>query len=406
MSIDVSKIRADFPILRQTANGHPLVYLDNAASSQKPERVIAAIDNYYRTMHSNIHRGVHRLSTIATEAYEQAREKVRALIHAKYPEEVIFTRGTTESINLLASTMGKQWVKKGDEVIISELEHHSNIVPWQLMCEERGAVLKVIPVNEQGDVDMEAFDKLLNSKTKVVSISHVSNTLGTVLPIETIIKKAHVQNALVVIDGAQAISHIKTDVQLLDCDFYCFSGHKMYGPTGVGILYGKKEYLNQLPPYHGGGNMINKVTFEKTTYNDLPHKFEAGTPNIAGGIVLGEAVDYLLSTGYDNICEYEDELMDYAISKLKQVKTLKFIGTPIKRAAVISFLLGDIHALDTGTILDQMGIAVRTGHHCTQPLMAKYGITGTVRASFAFYNTKEEIDKLAIGLEKVKEILG
>ena len=253
---------------------------------------------------------------------------------------------------------------------------------------------------------MEAFDKLLNSKTKVVSISHVSNTLGTVLPIETIIKKAHVQNALVVIDGAQAISHIKTDVQLLDCDFYCFSGHKMYGPTGVGILYGKKEYLNQLPPYHGGGNMINKVTFEKTTYNDLPHKFEAGTPNIAGGIVLGEAVDYLLSTGYDNICEYEDELMDYAISKLKQVKTLKFIGTLIKRAAVISFLLGDIHALDTGTILDQMGIAVRTGHHCTQPLMAKYGITGTVRASFAFYNTKEEIDKLAIGLEKVKEILG
>ena len=406
MILDPNNIRADFPILERKVNGHPLVYLDNGASSQKPKAVIDAISEYYTHDHSNIHRGVHTLSGNATEQYELVREKVRNLVNAAHAHEIIFTRGTTESINLLAYSIGKGLIEEDDEIIVTELEHHSNIVPWQLLCEERGAKLKVVPVDDNGNPDLGSYNTLLTNKTKVVSVAHVSNTLGTVLPLKEIINSAHEKGALVVIDGAQAVPHMRVDLQDLDCDFYCFSSHKMFGPTGMGVLYGKQHLLDELPPYHGGGNMISSVTFEKTEYNDLPHKFEAGTPNISGGIGLGAAIDYIEGVGYENIEVYEHNLLTYAIQELKKIKGLRLIGEPKEQAGVISFLLGAHHPLDVGTILDQLGIAVRTGHHCTQPLMDRFGITGTVRASFSFYNTKEEVDKLVAGILKAESLLG
>ena len=406
MALDPNKIRADFPILDQEVNGYPLVYLDNGASSQKPKAVIDTISKYYEHEHSNIHRGVHTLSGKATEKYELVRGKVRKLINAAHEHEIIFTRGTTESINLLASSLGRSAISEGDEIIVSELEHHSNIVPWQLLCEKSGAKLKVIPVDDNGNLELGAYDELLNDKTRIVSVAHVSNTLGTVLPLKEIVEKAHDQGALVVIDGAQAVPHMSVDVQDLNCDFYCFSSHKMFGPTGVGVLYGKEDLLNELPPYHGGGNMISRVTFEKTEYNELPHKFEAGTPNIAGGMGLGAAIDYIEALGYENIEAYESDLLSYALEKLKGIEGLRLIGEPEEQACVISFLLGEHHPSDVGAILDRQGIAVRTGHHCTQPLMDRYGIAGTVRASFSFYNTKEEVDILVAGIEKARSMLG
>ncbi len=405
MEFDIEIIRKDFPILSQKVNGQPLVYLDNAASSQKPLAVIDAISDYYKTTHSNVHRGVHYLSQRATTAYEDTREKVRALINAKLDHEIIFTRGTTESINLLASSLGKHQIQKGDEIVISEMEHHSNIVPWQLLCEETGAILKVIPVNDQGEITEESYHNVINEKTKIVAICHVSNTLGTINSIASIIEYAHQFGALTVIDGAQALPHMTVDVQQLNCDFYCFSGHKMFGPTGIGILYGKEALLDALPPYHGGGNMIENVTFEKTTYNKLPHKFEAGTPNIAGGIGLGAAIDYIMKIGYEEIGKYEDELAKYGHEQLSAIKNLRFIGDATEKSAVFSFVIEGIHPSDLGTILDQQGIAVRTGHHCTQPLMDKFGISGTVRASFAFYNTIDEVDRLVNGINKAVAML-
>ena len=405
MTLDPFIIRTDFPILNQVVHGSPLVYLDNGASSQKPEIVISAIEDYYRSKHSNIHRGVHYLSSKATEQFEEVREKAKILINAKSDHEIIFTSGTTASLNTLASSIGKKWISAGDEIIISEMEHHSNIVPWQIVCEENNAKLKVIPVLESGDLDLEAFDHLLNEKTKIVSVTHVSNTMGTVVPIDYIIGKAHKTGAKVIIDGAQAVPHQKVDVQKIDCDFYCFSSHKMFGPTGVGVLYGKEELLDELPPFMGGGNMISNVSFEKTEYNELPHKFEAGTPNIAGGIGFGAAIDYINALGYENIHRYETELVNYTVTALQTIDGLRFIGTPEERAGVISFVMDGLHPYDIGTILDQQGIAVRTGHHCTQPLMDKFKIQGTVRASFSFYNTKEEVDLLVNGIEKAKEML-
>jgi len=405
MTLDPYKIRNDFPILEQDVHGSPLVYLDNGASSQKPNIVISAISDYYKTKHSNIHRGIHYLSSQATVLYEEVREKVRALINAKHKYEIIFTSGTTESLNTLASSIGKKWISAGDEIVISELEHHSNIVPWQIVCEENNARLKVIPVKESGDLDLEAFESLLNDRTKIVSVAHISNTMGTVIPIDHIIRAAHEKGAKVIIDGAQAVPHQKIDVQQLNCDFYCFSAHKMFGPTGVGILYGKEELLNELPPYQGGGNMISNVTFEKTEYNELPYKFEAGTPNIAGGIGLGAAIDYINELGYENIQAYETDLVNYATQALQEIEGLRLIGTPKKRTGVLSFILEGIHPSDVGTILDQQGIAIRTGHHCTQPLMAKFQISGTVRASFSIYNTKEEVDILVAGIKKAKDML-
>ena len=403
-ALDGNKIKSDFPVLSQEINGKALVYLDNAATSQKPQPVIDAINSYYSCQNSNVHRGIHQLSQKATDAYEAVREKARAFINASSTDEVLFTRGTTESLNLLAYTIATK-LKPGDEIILSEMEHHSNIVPWQMLCERIGARIKVIPVDEKGDLELEQYEKLLNNNTKVVSVTHISNTLGTVNPIKKIIEKAQKHNAWTIIDGAQAVPHMAVDVQELGCDFYCFSAHKMFGPTGVGVLYGRKELLNELPPYHGGGNMIHKVTFTKTTYHDLPHKFEAGTPNIAGVIGLGAAIDYIEKTGIKNIGAYEKELLDYAIDRLQEIDQLTFIGTSINRAGVISFLLNSIHPFDTGAILDQLGIAVRTGHHCNQPLMEKFGIQGTVRASFAFYNTKDDADALINGLEKAKTLL-
>lgn len=405
MTLDPYKIRKDFPILKQVVNGSPLVYLDNGASSQKPEIVISAIEDYYRTKNSNIHRGVHYLSSMATEQYEEVREKARALINAKLDYEVIFTSGTTASLNTLASSIGKKWISAGDEIIISEMEHHSNIVPWQIVCKEKNAKLKVIPVKESGDLDLEAFDHLLNEKTKIVSVTHVSNTMGTIVPIDYIIGRAHKKGAKVIIDGAQAVPHQKVDVQKIDCDFYCFSAHKMFGPTGVGVLYGKEKLLNELPPYQGGGNMISNVSFEKTEYNELPHKFEAGTPNIAGEIGLGAAIDYINGLGYENIQGYETNLVNHAVNALRTIEGLRLIGTPEERAGVISFIIEGLHPYDIGTILDQQGIAVRTGHHCTQPLMDKFKIKGTVRVSFSFYNTIEEVELLVKGIEKAKKML-
>ncbi|MCP2026557.1 cysteine desulfurase/selenocysteine lyase [Flavobacterium sp. HSC-32F16] len=402
--LDIQKIRADFPILSQTVNGKPLVYFDNGATSQKPQIVIDAEVKYYQEINANIHRGVHTLSQLATDAYEISRGKVKEHINAKHAHEVLFTSGTTHGINLVTNGFASI-LKPGDEVIVSSLEHHSNIVPWQMLCEKTGAALKVIPINENGELILEEFDALLSEKTKVVTLNHISNALGIINPIKYIIDKAHSVGAAVLIDGAQAVPHLKPNVQELDCDFYAFSGHKMCGPTGTGILYGKEEWLNKLPPYQGGGEMIKEVTFEKTTYADLPHKFEAGTPNIAGGIVLGTAIDYLNSIGFDNIQEYEHELLEYATNRLSEIEGLRIYGTGKNKASVISFNIDGIHPYDIGSIIDKLGIAVRTGHHCAQPIMNFFCIPGTIRASFSFYNTKEEIDQMVDAVKKAQTML-
>jgi len=402
--LDIQKIRAEFPILSQRVNGKPLVYFDNGATSQKPQIVIDAEVKYYQEINANIHRGVHTLSQLATDAYEVSRGKVQQHINAKFAHEVLFTSGTTHGINLVANGFASI-LKPGDEVIVSSLEHHSNIVPWQMLCEKTGAILKVIPMNEDGELIMEAFDALLSEKTKVVTVNHISNALGIINPIKYIIDKAHAVGAAVLIDGAQAVPHLKPDVQDLDCDFYAFSGHKMCGPTGTGILYGKEEWLNKLPPYQGGGEMIKEVTFEKTTYADLPHKFEAGTPNIAGGIVLGTAIDYLNNIGFKNIQQYEKELLEHATKRLLEIEGLRIYGTGKNKASVVSFNIDGIHPYDVGSIIDKLGIAVRTGHHCAQPIMNFFCIPGTIRASFSFYNTKEEIDAMVEAVKKAKTML-
>ena len=401
---DVNKIRSDFPILSRKVNGQPLVYFDNAATSQTPVQVIDVITDYYTRLNSNIHRGVHKLSQEATEAYEAARKTIQNHFNAAHAHEIIFTAGTTESINLIA-TGYTNILQPGDELLISALEHHSNIVPWQMLCERTGAILKVIPMTQLGTLDSNAFETLLNEKTRLIFVNHVSNALGTVNPIEEIIQKGHGVGAEVLIDGAQACPHIKPDVQALYADYYVTSAHKLCGPTGVGMLYGKSSLLNQLPPYQGGGEMIATVTFEKTTYADLPHKFEAGTPNIAGGIAFGAALDYMNSIGFEAIATYEATLLDYATEALLKIPGLKIYGEAPEKTAVISFNVEGIHPYDIGSILDQMGIAVRTGHHCAQPIMDFYQIPGTIRASFSFYNTKEEIDRLVVGLQKAIAML-
>jgi cysteine desulfurase/selenocysteine lyase len=403
---DVQKIRAQFPILSQTVNGKPLVYFDNGATSQKPQVVIDSIVDYYSKYNANIHRGVHTLSQLATDAYEQARNKIQKHFNAKKPFEIIFTSGTTESINLVANGFSSL-VEKNDEIIISALEHHSNIVPWQMLCEKTGAVLKVIPIDSNGELILSEYEKLLSNKTKLVCCNHISNALGTLNPIEEIIKKAHSVGAAVLIDGAQSCPHLQPDVQALDVDFYVTSAHKMCGPTGVGMLYGKEEWLRKLPPYKGGGEMIATVTFEKTTYADLPHKFEAGTPNICGGIAFGAAIDYMNEVGFDNIAKHEHELLVYGTQKLQEIEGITIYGPSdlTKKASVISFNIENIHPYDIGTIIDKLGIAVRTGHHCAQPIMDFYKIPGTLRASFAFYNTKEEIDIFVAAVKKAKMML-
>ena len=401
---DVQKVRADFPILSQKVNGKPLVYFDNGATSQKPQVVIDAISKYYSEINANIHRGVHTLSQLATDAYEVSRNTIQNHLNAKHIHEIIFTSGTTFGINLVANGFASL-LQAGDEVMVSALEHHSNIVPWQFLCERTGAKLVVIPMNEKGELILSEFDNLLSEKTKIVTVNHISNALGTVNPIEYIIKKAHGVGAAVLIDGAQATPHLRPDVQALDCDFYVFSGHKVCGPTGVGILYGKEEWLRKLPPYQGGGEMIAEVTFEKTTYADLPHKFEAGTPNIEGGIVLGTAIDYMNSIGFDNIAAYEQELLDYGTKRLLEIEGLTIYGTSENKASVISINIEGIHPYDIGTIIDKLGIAVRTGHHCAQPIMTFFNIPGTIRASFAFYNTKEEIDIFVEAVKKAQMML-
>ena len=402
--INVNSIRKDFPILSRKVNGKSLVYFDNAATSQTPQQVIDVIVDYYSNYNANIHRGVHTLSQEATDLYEQARIKIQNHFNAKHTHEIIFTSGTTHSINLVANGFSTL-LKKGDEIIVSALEHHSNIVPWQMLCERTGATLKVIPMDQTGELVMETYDNLLSKNTKLVFVNHISNALGTINPIEYIIEKAHKVGAAVLIDGAQSCPHIKPDVQALDVDFYVTSAHKVCGPTGVGMLYGKEEWLNKLPPYQGGGEMIAEVSFEKTTYADLPHKFEAGTPNICGGIAFGAAIDYMNSIGFGAIATYENELLNYATEKLTKIEGLKIYGTSKNKTSVISFNLEGIHPYDVGTILDKLGIAVRTGHHCAQPIMDFYCIPGTVRASFAFYNTKTEIDTLVEGIKKAKMML-
>ncbi|HEY9184211.1 MAG TPA: cysteine desulfurase [Salegentibacter sp.] len=404
IAFDIEKIRKDFPILQREVNGYPLVYLDNAATSQTPQQVIDVIVDYYSNYNANIHRGVHSLSQEATEKYEQARRSLQKHFNAKNPYEIIFTSGTTHGINLIASGFASL-LQKGDEILVSALEHHSNIVPWQMLCEKTGAVLKVIPMNEEGALIYSDFEEMISDKTKVVFLNHVSNALGTINPIKNIIDKAHSYGAAVLIDGAQAAPHIKADVQELDVDFYVVSAHKMCGPTGVGMLYGKEEWLKKLPPYQGGGEMIASVSFEKTTYADLPHKFEAGTPNICGGIAFGAAVDYMNSIGLKKIAAYEQELLEYATGKLLEIEGMKIYGTSREKTAVISFNIEGLHPYDIGTLLDKMGIAVRTGHHCAQPIMDFYKIPGTVRASFSFYNTKEEIDRFIAGVKKAKMML-
>jgi cysteine desulfurase/selenocysteine lyase len=402
--LDIQKIRADFPILSQTVNGKPLVYFDNGATSQKPQVVIDAEVKYYQEINANIHRGVHTLSQLATDAYEISRGKVKDHINAKHAHEVLFTSGTTHGINLVANGF-TSILKSGDEVVVSSLEHHSNIVPWQMLCERTGAALRVIPIDENGELIISEFDALLSEKTKIVTVNHISNALGVINPIKYIIDKAHAVGAAVLIDGAQAVPHLKPDVQELDCDFYAFSGHKMCGPTGTGILYGKEEWLNKLPPYQGGGEMIKEVTFEKTTYADLPHKFEAGTPNIAGGIVLGTAIDYLNEIGFDKIHEYENELLEHATKRLNEIEGIRIYGNTKNKASVVSFNIDGIHPYDIGSIIDKLGIAVRTGHHCAQPIMNFFCIPGTIRASFSFYNTKEEIDAMVEAVKKAQTML-
>jgi len=401
----ITEIRKDFPILNREVKGKKLVYLDNGATTQKPQQVIDAINQYYTYENSNIHRGVHTLSQEATTKYEEARNTIKDFIGAAKSEQVIFTKGTTDSINLIASSFGKRFLNKGDEIIISAMEHHSNIVPWQMICEEKEAILKVIPINKKGELLLEELDTLITDKTKLIAVNHISNTLGTINPIKQIIEKAHQNNVLVLIDAAQSIAHTPINVTELDIDFLVFSGHKMFGPTGVGILYGKEDLLNQLPPYQGGGDMIKEVTFEKTTYNCLPHKFEAGTPNIVGGIALAEAVKYIQKIGFKQIEEQEEKLLQYATEQLLTVEGLRIIGTAEKKTSVISFVIDGAHPFDIGTIIDQLGIAVRTGHHCTQPLMQFFEIPGTIRASFAFYNTKEEVDTLVTGVKRAVKML-
>jgi len=402
--IDVEKIRKDFPILGREVYGKPLVYFDNAATTQKPQCVIDAISEAYCNENANVHRGIHFLSQHATDLMESARDKVRQFIGAGSTEEIIFTRGTTESINLLASSFSSAFLKEGDEVIVSGMEHHSNIVPWQIQSERYGFRIKVIPVLDNGELDLEAFKALVSDKTRLVSITHVSNVLGTVNPVSEIISEAHSHGIPVAVDGAQSVPHIKVNVQELGADFYAFSGHKIYGPTGIGVLYGRKELLEQMPPYQGGGEMIKRVTFEKTTYNELPYKFEAGTPDYVGSIALAKALDYVQGIGMDNIATYESELCNYAIERLNGIPDMRIIGNSRHRSAVVSFLVGKIYPSDMGTLLDRLGIAVRTGHHCAEPLMDRFGIPGTVRASFSFYNTKTEIDTLVAGIEKVRKM--
>jgi cysteine desulfurase/selenocysteine lyase len=399
LMLDVQKIRKDFPILNRKVNGKPLIYFDNAATSQTPRQVIDVIVDYYSNYNANIHRGVHSLSQEATDAYEQARIKIQKHFNAKHPYEIIYTAGTTHSINLVANGFSSL-LKKGDEILVSALEHHSNIVPWQMLCERTDAILKVIPMNQEGDLMLSEFDALLNENTKLVFVNHISNALGTINPIEYIIKEAHKVGAAVLVDGAQSCPHLKPNVQELDVDFYVCSAHKICGPTGVGMLYGKEEWLEKLPPYQGGGEMIAEVSFEKTTYAGLPHKFEAGTPNICGGIAFGAALDYMNSIGFDLIASYENELLEYATAALLKIEGLKIYGTAKEKTSVISFNVGTIHPYDIGTLLDKMGIAVRTGHHCAQPIMDYYKIPGTVRASFMFYNTREEIDTFIAALKK------
>ena len=405
MSIDIDKIRNDFPILSQKVRGKDLVYFDNGATSQKPQRVIDAMSDYYQSYNSNVHRGVHYLSQIATDAMETARDNIRKFINAESIEEIIFTKGTTEAINLVANSFSKVFITEGDEVIVSEMEHHANIVPWQMMCKERGAILKVAKINDNGSLDMDYLKSLITDKTKLIAITYISNVMGVINSVAEIIEYAHSKGVKVLIDGAQAVPHTIVDVQALDADFFCFSAHKMYGPTGIGILYGKKELLKQMPPYQFGGEMIDQVSFEETTFNELPFKFEAGTPMIAEIIGLSVAIDYLQEIGINEIADYEHELLEYANSKIKDIEGLKIIGTSENKASVISFVVKGIHHYDIGSLLDQFGVAVRTGNHCAQPLMTSMGINGTIRASFAFYNTKEEIDIFMEALNKTLSML-
>jgi len=402
---NIDKIRADFPILKREVNGKPLVYLDNGATTQKPSSVIDSIVHYYTDMNSNVHRGVHYLSQISTDAFEVTRKKVQAFINAAEDKEIIITKGTTDGINLIATCYGRAFIHEGDEIIISAMEHHSNIVPWQMLCDEKGCKIRVIPMNDKGELDMDAYSNLFNEKTKLVAVTYVSNSLGTINPVSEMISIAHRHGAVVLVDAAQAVQHIQIDVQKLDVDFLVFSGHKMYGPTGVGVLYGKEDLLNAMPPYQGGGDMIKEVTFEKTTYNELPFKFEAGTPNIEAGICLNEAIDYINSIGLENIEAYEHDLLQYATEKLAEIPGMRFIGTAEKKCSVISFVIDGTHPYDVGVILDKLGIAVRTGHHCAQPVMDRFGIPGTIRASLAVYNTKEEIDILVAGIQRAVNML-
>ena len=404
--LDVARIREDFPALCQRVHGNPLVYLDNAATSQKPQVVLEALRNFYETDCANIHRGVHTLSERATDAYEAGRETVRRFLGAERVREIVFTRGTTESINLIAQTYGRQHIGVGDEVLITELEHHSNIVPWQMLCEETGAKLVVVPISYTGDVLIEDYEKLLGPRTKLVAVAHISNALGTILPVRRMIELAHARNVPVLLDGAQAAPHAKVSVQELNCDFYTFSGHKTFGPTGIGVLYGKAKYLEEMPPYQGGGDMIRTVSFEKTTYNGFPYKFEAGTPHIAGGVGLAAALEYVNQIGLERITVYEQQLLQYATERMSQIAGVRLIGTAREKASVLSFVMDCAHPHDVGTILNRQGIAVRAGHHCAMPVMEKFRIAGTTRASFAFYNTKEEVDALVRGVEKVREVFG
>lgn len=404
--LDVARIREDFPILKQQVHGKPLVYLDNAATSQKPWAVIDAINRYYTTENSNIHRGIHSLSELATADYEESRAKVQRFLNASDIREIIFVRGTTEGINLVAQSYGRRFAKAGDEILISAMEHHSNIVPWQILCEQVGARLRVVPMNHDGEFLLEEYEGLLSEKTKLVSVAHVSNALGTVNPVKRLVEMAHRRNIPVLLDGAQAAPHMKVDVRELDCDFYAFSGHKIFGPTGIGILYGKAKHLEAMPPYQGGGDMISLVTFEKTHYNVLPYKFEAGTPHIAGGVGLGAAVDYLEGIGLESVAAYEQELLAYATDALSTIKGLRIIGTAKEKASVLSFVLDGIHPHDIGTVLDQEGVAIRAGHHCAMPVMQRFGVPATARASFAFYNTKEEVDVLVRAVHKVIKVFG
>jgi cysteine desulfurase/selenocysteine lyase len=404
--LDVVAIRRDFPVLAQMIRGKPLTYLDNAASSQRPRSVIDAISHYYETTHANVHRGVHTLSQQATELYEGARERARRFINARSTREIVFVRGTTEAINLVAQSYGRPRLQSGDEILISHLEHHANIVPWQMLCEQTGATLKVIPITRAGEVDYDAFERLLSSRTRLLALAHVSNALGTIVPVERYIKAARARGVPVLLDGAQAVPHMKVDVQALDCDFYAYSGHKMCGPTGIGVLYGRESLLREMPPWQGGGDMILAVSFTKTIYNDLPYKFEAGTPHIAGAIGLAAAMDYLDGIGLDRIAAAEHDLLEYATSRLSAIPGLAFVGTAAHKAAVASFTLEHVHPHDLGTILDHEGVAIRTGHHCAMPVMEFYGVPATARASFAFYNTRDEIDRLVAALQVAREMLG